>query len=702
MKSNKRTIIKIISGLVLAVGISWAAATPTPSGQNQAEILWDSWGVPHIYATNDTSLFKAFGWAQMHNHSKLLLHDYALARGKGAEFFGQDDLVSDRSVRLMGLYPIARQWYAQQTPRFRADLDAFAEGINLYGRNPKNGLDAASLKVLPVDGVDVMAHAIRIIWHFQRDLSHIKSGLSNGEWLGSNGWAIAPSHSADGHAMLLANPHLPWNGERTLFEAELNSPDYQCYGSAIVGIPILSIAFNESIGWTHTVNTINPCSLYQLTPDGKGYRFDGSHFNFSAHVEKIKVLQADGSLKSEDLLVRNAIQGPVIEDKGQLKAIRVAGLQCGSYSGAMEQWWKMGQARNLSEFQSALRLMQLPMFNTIYADSDGNIFLFDGGLVPKKGNGDFSFWTRPVSGDTKETVWADFMDYDSLPMALNPKAGWVQNSNSDPWYMTQPILDGHLYPPDMSDIHGSPSFREQRGIRMLTESEKISYDQLIADKFSTRSEMADHLVDDLVTAAKSRGGETLLRAADVLRKWDRCFEDDSRGAVLFEAWKNRDFVSGWPLSVPFDSAHFLETPRGFANPGRDAQILEDAAKETESKYARMDITWGEVHRFRRGKFDFPANGGSPNLGIFRSVWYDMDKDGKYLANGGDSYIEAIDFSKPLKASVLLAYGNSSDPVSPHYGDQLELDSKKELRPVWFYRQDAEAHTVEKSVIPGVE
>ncbi len=685
--------------LVLTFGISLAFPPPTPTSQSQTEILWDSWGVPHIYAPNDISLFKAFGWAQMHNHSKLLLHDYALARGRGAEIYGQVDLVSDRSVRLMGLYAIAQKWYSQQSPEFRADLDAFAQGINQYGQDPKSGLDSVSRKILPVDGVDIMAHTIRVVWHFQRDLSHIKPNLSNGEWLGSNGWAIAPSHSADGHAMLLANPHLPWNGERTLFEAQLTSPDYQGYGSAVVGIPILSIAFNESKGWTHTVNTINPCSLYLLTQDGKGYRLDGLHHNFSTHVEKIKVLQPDGSLQTEDFVIRSSLQGPVIEDGGQLKAVRVAGLQCGSYAGAMEEWWKMGQANNLAEFQSALRSMQLPMFNTIYADVDGNILLFDGGLVPKKGIGDFAFWTQPVPGDDSKMIWTDFMDYDSLPKALNPKSGWVQNSNSDPWYMTQPILDGRTFPPAMANITGWPSYREQRGIRMLTEKKNISFDQLITDKFSTRSEMADHLVDDLVAAAKARGGSTLLHAAGVLQKWDRCFDAESRGAILFQAWKNRAFGSEWPLSTPFDAAHFLETPRGFAYPGRDAQFLEDAAKEIETKYGRIDIPWGEVHRFQRGKFNFPANGGSPDLGIFRSIWFDGEKNEKFAANGGDSFIAAVEFSKPLKAGVLLTYGNSSDPDSSHYADQLELDSKKELRPAWFYRKDVEAHAVERSAVP---
>ncbi|HEY5038832.1 MAG TPA: penicillin acylase family protein, partial [bacterium] len=110
-KCSKRTSVKTLLVLVLTVGISWASPAFISSSQSSSDILWDNWGVPHIYAPNDAGLFKAFGWAQMHNHGKLLLHLYALARGRGAEFFGKDDLPSDRSVHLMGLYSLARQWY---------------------------------------------------------------------------------------------------------------------------------------------------------------------------------------------------------------------------------------------------------------------------------------------------------------------------------------------------------------------------------------------------------------------------------------------------------------------------------------------------------------------------------------------------------------------------------------------------------------
>ena len=96
----------------------------------------------------------------------------------------------------------------------------------------------------------------------------------------------------DGHALLLANPHLPWSGEYLLFEAQLTAPGvYDAYGATLVGIPVLAIAFNDYLGWTHTVNTLDGADLYRLTPDGDGYRFDGATRAFETRTETIQVQQ---------------------------------------------------------------------------------------------------------------------------------------------------------------------------------------------------------------------------------------------------------------------------------------------------------------------------------------------------------------------------------------------------------------------------
>ena len=100
------------------------------SAPPKAEILWDRWGVPHIFAQDVASAFHAFGWAQMHSHGDLILRLYAQGRGRGAEFYGQEYLAADQTVRLLGIPERGVQWYAEQSPAFKVAMDAFVEGMN--------------------------------------------------------------------------------------------------------------------------------------------------------------------------------------------------------------------------------------------------------------------------------------------------------------------------------------------------------------------------------------------------------------------------------------------------------------------------------------------------------------------------------------------------------------------------------------------
>src|ERR1700760_2884193 len=189
------------------------------------EILWDTWGVPHINARDSESLFYAFGWAQMQSHGNLLLRLYGQARGRGAEYGGEEFLDSDKWVRTMGVPERARAWYAAQPPGFRRYLDAFAEGINDYAKKHKDRLSADAKLVLPVTAIDVLAHEQRVInFTFVSNEQAATMAAMQLSGKGSNGWAIAPQHSANGHAMLLANPHLPWFDLFLFYEAQLTAP----------------------------------------------------------------------------------------------------------------------------------------------------------------------------------------------------------------------------------------------------------------------------------------------------------------------------------------------------------------------------------------------------------------------------------------------------------------------------------------------
>ena len=679
--------------LLVTALAAWTSACsqdlPPQEPAGSAEILWDTWGVPHIFAPGAEQLFHAFGWAQTASHGDLLLELYGQARGRAVEYWGTGYLRGDQYVRTMGVPQRARAWHRAQTPLMRACLEAFAAGINAYARAHPERLDPVRQVVLPVEPEDVLAHLQRVV-----HLSFVAGGQSRaaGLWqhAGSNAWAVAPSRSASGNALLLANPHLPWGGITTWFEVQLQGPGVDAYGATLVGFPILGIAFNDHFGWTHTNNPMDGADLYELELVEGGYRWDGGVRAFEQSIDTLRVRQEDGTLRAESLPVLRSVHGPVLARKrDRAVALRLVGLDLPH---VMEQYWDMIRAASLAEFEEALARLQMPFFNVIYADREGHILYLFGGRTPKRPQGDREFWHGVVPGNTSATLWTETHSYRELPRLLDPPAGWVQNCNDPPWTATLPLLldagefPSYMAPPPHLD------FRQQRSLRMLSEDASISFEELVSYKHSTRREMADHVLEDLLAAVEAHGGEKTRGAAAVLAAWDRKVAAESRGAVLFDQWVAEAgpslFLTPWQVEDP------LGTPSGLADPPGAVAALERAAGKVLEAHGALDIAWGEVHRLRSAGRDLAASGGP----VFRRLWFAPGADGRMEARGGDSYVAVVEFGDPVRARALLGYGNASQPHSPHRGDQFELMARQELRPVWRTREEVEAHLERREMV----
>lgn len=697
--NNKSSSVVNNSTLGLFIFLITLFISCTPSKKINTEILWDTWGVPHIYGEDVPSVFYAYGSAQMASHGNLLLRMYGEARGKASEYWGEKHIEMDRWLHTLNVPNRAQDWYDQQTPEFQDYLDSFAAGINDYANKNPN-LIADSVKVvLPINGVDIMAHTQRTI--------HV--AFSAGSWApaiarrhlnnGSSAWAVGPTHTEDGNSMLLANPHLAWNGISLLYEAQMTAPGINMYGTSLVGLPVFLIAFNNNLGWTHTVNMTNPFTLYELTLKDEGYIFDGEFRNFEEKIDTIRILTDKGGLRIEEKRTKLSVHGPMIGEKDEKGiALRTVGWNS---PGLLNQWWKMGNAENLYEFETALRQQEVPLFTVIYADRDGHIMHHIGGRVPIRSVGNFHDWQSSFKpGDSSQYLWTKIHSYDSLPRVLDPPSGWLQNTNDVPWTTTYPAtLKPEKFP---LDITGPPMFwaRGRRSARLLAEDNHITLDELIKYKHSTRIEFADIIVDDLIKAVKKEGDSLANKAADVLQAWDRSTNSDSKGAILFLQWGRevfQDFNNYYgrrdaPIfAVPWNIEKPFSTPDGLANQKKAVNALKIAAQKVHAKYGALDIPWGDVHRLRGNGLDLPGNGGGDPWGIFRATFYSPAVDNKLVAQGGDSYVAAIEFSTPIKAHVLLTYGNATQPHSLHRFDQLELYARKELRQAWLSKKEVEAH-----------
>ena len=717
------------------------AQAPVYHPQKGSEILWDKYGVPHVIAKSTTDMFFCFGYAEATAHGDLLLHVLGGSRGRGAEYFGPGaadvNLKNDRWIWTNEVPSRSVEWLAKQTPEFRTYLDAFAAGINAYGAAHPEALAPEVKQVLPITALDLIEHE-QHFYNFEftagrnlaiparaagarAEVAELQQPEANGfgntpEDLadGSNGWAIAPSHTTSGKAMMLLNPHLAWGGEQTYFEVHLQAPGINLYGATQIGVPALRFVFSDYVAITNTVNTSNNHLLYKITEAEGGYKFDGKILPFTTASYPIKIKQADGSYTTESVEVKKTVHGPIIRrDPDGPIALLTGGLD---KPYMLEQVYKMTTAHSFAEFEAQLKREQIPTYNIMYADRDGHIEYLFNAPVPKRSEGDWDFWNKPVAGDTSRLLPTETVSYEDMPKVIDPASGYVQNSNEPPWDAAWPtMINPNDYPPYMSTQW--PYFRSDRGLRMLSEDSKISFDMLLQKKLSTQSEAADRMLPDLLAAVYQYGTPRAKAAAVVLRNWDRQAEVNSKGTLLFWNWSNR---FGMPAAGPAAVKNFavpyaidkpLTTPSGIKDPTAAAAMLDAAAEAVEKEFGAIDKPWGDFLRLQingqsagaaagpRGApvdgVDLAGNGGPGAIGIFRVVTPGPVKDGVATPVHGDGFTVAMEFSQPIHAKALVSYGDCSQPGCAHHTDQLPLFAKKQWRDVWRTREEIEAHLERK-------
>jgi acyl-homoserine-lactone acylase len=694
-KSARRNLMmthRTTLGSVLLAASLWAllAISPAPAYSNdlgsKATIRRDTYGVPHILAETEESAAFAHGYATAEDHLEELARLFLRARGEQASVLGKDFLTSDRRIHQLGIWETARDRFGEVPPLMRAILNAYAEGYNLYlsGHTPE-----APAWARPVTGIDVLAHCRAVLlMDFALDLSAWQSAESRPP-SGSNMWAIGRGRSESGRGILLANPHLPWSDPTVFHEVQITVPGIiNVSGATLIGFPVVTIGFNDWLGWTHTVNQHDSDDIYELdlnANDPNCYLYDGLCLPLTSKTVTLRVKMAQGvETLTEKLLLSH--YGPIIRVQGnKAYAYKSANLNTVNF---LTQYNLMAKARTFSEFRAALNMQELPMFNIAYADGLGNVYYLSNSRVPIRAGG--YKWNGVIPGNTSRTEWYAMHPIAELPQIFNPPSGYVQNCNDAPWYAN---LDQHPDSKDFPDYLRSEGldWRGQISLKMIEAEKSMTLEKVKRLKFNETLMLADRLKPELLALAKSslENAQVLKPAIAALENWDNRAAVDSTGAVLFMEWwrsygretRNR-FKTSWNPREP------RATPSGLGDPDRALAALVRAAASLQNTFGTVAVPWGNLYRLRRGGLDLPIGG---NQMTFRSIWFQAQKDGKQLAVGGDSYVLAVEFTTPPTAFTVLPYSQSARPESKHYADQTRLFCEERMKPSWFTETDIQSH-----------
>jgi acyl-homoserine-lactone acylase len=715
--------IACLASLLLAGDVSRAADPAALAGQVQ--IRRTEYGVPHIEAPTLEAVAFGFGYCQAEDHLENILRGVLGARGELAATFGPGDkgknVTDDVRARQFRIYARAVENYHRLDADYRAMAEGFAAGLNYYIARHR----AADAKGTPapewafeVTPHDVAAYGVAGVMRFAFDRNNIvrdflkkqkspeaqqaaaEYELPEEREVGSNMWALAPSRSKSGRTMLLGNPHQPWAPVSTYYEAHLTVPGrLNFYGSTFIGRPILTSGWNEHLGWSHTVNGPDLEEIYELSLDparADHYLFDGGSIPLVRDDVTLKIKSDPAT--SETRTFWHTPLGPVIH-RNETKAF-VLRSACYENHRAYEEWLKLTQTKNFAEFKSVLELNLIPMFNIAYADRVGNIFFLWNGTVPALPHAAHKADSVPAARTAD--VWTRFHATADLPQLFNPPGGYVQNCNSPPYFTTlHAPLDPARYPAyfGANDL----SLRTQLSLRLVHNDRKLSLEEVCELKHDPTMLVAERVKADLIAALRAtQPSSEIVEAIGVLERWDNTTAVDSRGGTLFNNWWDRYYDSGkGKHAEPWSAADPTATPRGLADPARAVQLFATAADEVRRVHGRLDVPWGEAHRIRKGTVDLPVFGGPGTSGCFRVLDFRRDADGKLVANTGDSFVFAVEFSQPPKAYSVLAYSQSDVPSSPHFADQAPLFAAGKMKRVAFTEEEIKAHT-KKSYRPGEE
>jgi len=515
-----------------------------------ARIIRDEWGVPHIFGKTDADASFGYGYAHAEDDWKHIQESLMGARGMTSQYKGKDSAPQDYLYDLFKVREaVEAKYLTELKPETRAVVKAYTAAINLYGvENP----DKVAPGMLPVTEHDVVAGYTWMTPFFYRldgKLEELftdenkpavspwqqQSALNLPEAVrGSNGFAIAPSRSDDGHTRLVVNSHQPMNGLYAWYEAHMVSEEgLNLAGASFPGTPILAQGVTPNLGWTHTVNQPDLVDVYVLETNREKkpmqYKLDGEWRDFEITKSKFRVkLFGPFSLPiTRDVLWSE--HGPVLETPTGYYAIKFAGL--GEVT-AVQQWYEMGKATHMAEWRSALEQNGVLSFNITYADKEGNIGEVYNALMPKRIEG--PDWSKALPGDQSKLIWTEYRDVSELPQIWNPDCGWLFSANATPFRITDEVCNNRRE--DFSETMGlEPRMtnRARRALALFEPDAVITEEKLLRYRADTKYHPESAVMQMVVDLVTTQSDDPLIKEAqEVLRNWDGDTVKESRGAAL--------------------------------------------------------------------------------------------------------------------------------------------------------------------------
>ena len=726
-------------------------------------IIRDDWGVPHIYGKTDADVVFGLMYAQAEDDFNRVETNFINAQGRLAEAEGEKEIWRDLRMKLFIDPADLKAKYDESPAWLKALMDAWADGLNYYLATHPNVKPRVITRFEPwmalsfsegsIGGDIERVNLTQLESFYSLSPAQSRAGYSatapkrpavaeaggspSGtktaradfgeasaggveplvEPTGSNGVAVSGANTASGKAMLLINPHTSFFFRH---EAQMVSEEgLNAYGALTWGQFFIYQGFNDKAGWMHTSSSVDNIDEYLETVTKKA---DGSYtYRVGADekplvAKKIVVPYKSGTgMAQREFTTYRTHRGPIVRSigiKGEDKWVSVRLME--EPVKALIQSYSRTKARTLDEYKKVMDLHTNSSNNTLYANASGDIAYFHSNFIPKR---DARFdWTRPVDGSNPATEWNGVLSFDESPNVVNPKNGWVYNTNNYPFSAAGPANSPSQKAFPAYVDSGSENPRGVHAIKVLTGRKGLTLDTFITDvafdSFQPEFEIQIPLLLKAHAAAPASNPLKAKTAAAiaVLKDWDYRWSAASVPQSVAVFYGDDLWTRVQPEARKANVSVY-EYMKSKATAEQRLASLAAAVDKLTADFGKWQTPWGEINRFHRNdgaivhKFDdskpstpvmFPsARYGS--LASFGARAYPGTK--KWYGTSGNSFVAVVEFGDRVKAKAVTAGGLNSVPGSKHFNDQADRYATGNLRDVYFYREDLNGHT-EREYKPG--
>jgi acyl-homoserine-lactone acylase len=708
-----------------AVHAGGAAPGQKQRWQQRAEhvhITRDNWGIAHIYGESDADAVFGMTYAQAEDDFSRIERNYLNGLGWLSQAEGEAAIYGDLRERLFVDADRLRRQYRSAPPWLKTLMIAWSDGLNYYlskhsGVTPKvihhfEPWMALSFTEGSIGG-DVESVDLAKLEKFYGPAApaarNSQPSVLEENPGGSNGFAIAPSRSASGHAMLWINPHTSY-----YFRSELQVASEQglnVYGAVTWGQFFVYQGFNSHNGWMHTSYGGDAIDEYAEDLVKKP---DGLYYKYGTQLRKLRVslitipFKRDGGFGQRTFTVYHSHHGPIVRaENGKWIAVKLLEDPVP----ALSQSYLRTKTHDYASFRKTQDMRTDTSNNTVYADADGTIAYFHGNFIPKR---DTSFdFTHPVDGSNPATEWQGAHAIEDTITLLNPSNGWLFNSNNWPFSAAgDQSPKREKYPVYMWTKGETP--RGLHAVEVLHDIQHVTLDRLIGAGYDGHLTAFDVLLPPLFTAydalpAADPQRTALAEAITALRGWDRRTSADSVPTAVAIFW-GQELIERKGAEARDAEEPVYDYLVDRLTDAERVNALSAALQKLQRDFGRWQTSWGEINRFQRLADDMvqPFDDAKPSLpvGFAPAQWgalasFDSAKPRKtkrIYGSVGNSFVAAVDFGPTLHAKAIMSGGESGDPSSPHFIDQALMFSQGRFRDVLFYPEDVRAHA-ERSYHP---